>query len=139
MDARACDYCGEMYQPKTKASRFCEAKCRVAFHKADKAGRPIPAQVAPPLLDKPKRTDIADRLEKELVKLGVDHLYQASVVLRLAEQLDGGGSVGPAFVSLSKELDRQVDALRLKADLPDDPVRLIVAAVQEKQTHLHAV
>lgn len=137
---RPCDFCGQQYEAKTKASRFCEVKHRVAFHEHTKAGKPVPAaDLTARASEKPKRTEVADRLERELRELGVFDHYEAATVLYLAEQLDSGAMVGTAFVSLSKELDRRVDALRLKADRPDDPVRLILTAVEDKQAHLHAV
>lgn len=141
MDTRACDYCGVTYQPKTERSRFCKPDHRAANSKAKKAGRPVPAakQAATQQGGSARNTDIADRLARELTELGVADKYEAAVVVGLARQLDSGVVTGAAYVSLSKEVDRRVDALRLKAVRPDDPVRLILTAVEEKQAHLHAV
>lgn len=135
---RACDFCGETYEAKTKTSRFCEVKCRVANHEAKKAGKPVPA-AAKPKREPQRSTDVADRLERELTELGVIDQYEAAIVIGMAKQLDSGVMVGTAYVSLSKEVDRRVDALRLKAERPDDPTRLIRERVVEKQAHLHAV
>jgi hypothetical protein len=62
--------------------------------------------------------------------------YEGRVALGIAAQLDRGTVVGAAYASLSKELDRRVDALRLKAERPGDPVRRISEALAEKRTHL---
>lgn len=138
---RACDYCGESYEAKTKQSRFHAPKCRVAMHEARKTGRPVPAtsQAAAPAAKPDRNTDIADRLARELTELGVDGQYEAAVVVGLARQLDSGVVTGAAYVSLSKEVDRRVDALRLKAVRPDDPTETILGRVEEKQAHLRAV
>lgn len=135
---RTCDFCGDLYEPKTKASRFCKDQHRVSFHKANKAGRVIPAEAATaPAV--PAKTDVADRLKRELVTLGVFEQYEAAVVVQMAEQLDSGKIVGTAYVSLSKEVDRRVDALRLKAVRQDDPAQQVLGRVEEKKALLHAV
>lgn len=134
---RACDYCGEMYEAKTKQSRFHAPKCRVAMHEARKTGRPVPAASRAAAPAKPDRnTDIADRLARELTELGVDGQYEAAVVVGLARQLDSGVVTGAAYVSLSKEVDRRVDALRLKAPKPDDPAVVIRERFEEKRLRL---
>lgn len=84
-------------------------------------------------------TEVADALGQELQRLGVAHLYEARIALRLAGQLDDGSQRGAGFVSMSKELDRRVDALRLKSPAPDDPGVAITAAVQERRDRLRAV
>lgn len=132
---RPCDFCGNQYEAVRKNSRFCETKHRVAYAKAKQSGRPVPAE-QPTAPAEPASTDVADRLERELRKLGVFDAYEAGVVLLMAQQLDSGRHSGAAFVSLSKEVDRRVDALRLKAERPDDPTRVIRDRVEEKQAHL---
>lgn len=136
---RPCDFCGQPYEALRKNSRFCETKHRVAYAAAMKTGRPVPAQTSTATPPPPTSTDVADRLERELRELGVFDQYEAGVVLLMAEQLDSGRHSGAAFVSLSKEVDRRVDALRLKAERPDDPLVAIRATVHEKQSHLRAV
>lgn len=135
---RPCDFCGDIYEAVRKNSRFCQVKHRVAFHEYAKTGKAVPAErEAKPSV--PQSTDVADRLERELRELGVFDHYEAGVVLLMAQQLDSRQHSGAAFVSLSKEVDRRVDALRLKAERPDDPVRLILTAVEDKQAHLRVV
>jgi len=133
---RACDYCGETYEAKTKQSRFHAPKCRVAMHEARKTGKPVPAATAAPAAKPDRNTDIADRLARELTELGVDGQYEAAVVVGLARQLDSGVVTGAAYVSLSKEVDRRVDALRLKAPKPDDPAVVIRERFEEKRLRL---
>lgn len=132
---RPCDFCGQPYEALRKNSRFCETKHRVAYAAAMKTGRPIPAVTQAAAIE-PMSTDVADRLERELRKLGVFEKYEAAIVVGMAKQLDSGAMVGTAYVSLSKEVDRRVDALRLKAERPDDPTRVIRERVEEKQAHL---
>lgn len=142
MQQRACDFCGGMYTPKTERSRFCTDNHRAENGKYKRAGKPVPAATrhAQSQAPKPERnTQIADRLTRELTELGVFDQYEAAVVVGLARQLDSGVVTGAAYVSLSKEVDRRVDALRLKAVRPDDPVRQILTAVEDKQAHLRAV
>lgn len=136
---RPCDFCGRPYEALRKTSRFCETKHRVAYAAAMKAGRPIPAVTQAGVPAEPMSTDVADRLERELRELGVFEKYEAAIVVGMAKQLDSGAMVGTAYVSLSKEVDRRVDALRLKAERPDDPLVAIRATVHEKQAHLRAV
>lgn len=129
---RQCDCCGDPYEAKTKRSRFCSTNCRVAY---SRGARPTaPATPGPPV-----STKVADALVQDLTTLGVVETYEAAIAIGMAKQLDSGTVQGSAYVSLSKEVDRRVDALRLKAEKPDDPVRLILGAVEEKQSHLRAV
>jgi hypothetical protein len=128
VDPRACDACGTIYQPKRATSRFCpnNGACRVAY----KRGKRPPVE-APPVGD--DEDAIAPALREEFEELGVLKHYEARTALKLARQLDSGAIVGSAFTSLSKELDRRVDALRLKGDLPnDDPGQAIQERFQEK-------
>lgn len=127
---RACDKCGDEYEAKTARSRFCDVNCRTAFHKAEKAGvvQQLPPSPGAGPTGPPDDELIAPALRAEFDELGVLGLYEARTALRLARQLDSGVIVGAPFTSLSKELDRRVDALRLKAVRPDDPA----AAVKER-------
>lgn len=87
----------------------------------------------------PACTEVADALGRELAALGLADHYEARIAVQLAGQLDDGSVRGAGFVSLSKELDRRVEALRLKAERPDDPTKRVHAAVEEKRAHLKAV
>lgn len=138
---RACDLCGEVYEAKRATSRFHAPKCRTAWAKgARPRAKPAPAPAAPAAAaEKPEYPKAAEMLARELNDLGVLESFEAAAVLILARQLDSGVIVGAAAVSLSKEIDRRADALRLKADLPDDPVQKLVGAVEDKQKHLRAV
>jgi hypothetical protein len=138
-DPRACDYCGTAYQPKTAKSRYCHPNHRVAAYKAAKAGRPMPARLGPPMGGppaadprQPPSTQVADAITRELEQLALADTYEGTVAIGLAKQLDSGVIVGSAYVSLSKELDRRVDALRLRAPRPDDPAQVARAQVEEK-------
>ena len=130
--ARVCDLpgCRESLEGMHAKRRFCSDAHRKES-KRKPAGRATPARKA--------GTVIADRLRVELEKLGVLDSYEAQTTLGIAEQLDAKIVQGAAYVSLSKELDRRVDALRLTAERPDSPVLLLQGRVAEKQSHLRAV
>lgn len=128
---RQCDLCGKTYEAKRATSRFCEPKHRTAWAKG---ARPSAAAPAPRPDDDSE--NIAPALRAEFDKLGVLEMYEARTALRLARQLDSGTIVGAAFTSLSKELDRRVDALRLKGDLPGDPGQAIEERFEEKRLRL---
>lgn len=138
---RLCDACGDPYEAKTRRSKFCSTACRVAKSRerhraaadADRA-QDAPASVGEPR--QPPSTKVKDQLLAELLRLGVAETYEASIAVGIAKQLDAGVVVGAAFVSLSKELDRRVDALRLKAERPDDPVVRIRGALEEHRLRL---
>jgi hypothetical protein len=108
--------------------------CRVANHRGKPPTRPAPdsAQAAIPLAS----AKVSAALESELSKLGVADTYEAAVALGLARQLDSGTVVGAAYVSLSKEIDRRVDGLRLRAELPEDPARDVRERLEAKRLRL---
>jgi hypothetical protein len=87
----------------------------------------------------PASTAVEDALAAELRQLGVYESYEGIVAINLAKQLDNGSVRGAAYASLSKELDRRVDALRLKAVRPDDRVKRIASAIEDKRSKLRAV
>lgn len=82
---------------------------------------------------RPTSTHVADALRVELDDLGVADTYEGVVALGIAEQLDAGSAVGTAYASLSRELDRRVDALRLKAVRKDDPAVVVRGLFAEKR------
>lgn len=126
---RACDLCGELYEAQRSTSRFHAPKCRVAWAKG---ARPA-AELPPP---PPPSTKVGDALAVELQQLGVAESYEGVVALGLARQLDNGTITGTAYVSLSKELDRRVESLRLKAERPDDPAKAIKDRLVDKKLRL---
>lgn len=130
--SRVCDLagCRESLEGMHPSRRFCSDAHR-------KEAKRKPAAKATP--QRKGGTAIADRLRIELEKLSVLDSYEAQTTLGIAEQLDAKIVQGAAYVSLSKELDRRVDALRLTAEQPDSPVVQIQARVAEKQSHLRAV
>lgn len=139
---RACDSCGDPYEAQTKRSRFCSDRCRVAQHYAKKSGK-TPAPTAtlstaacPSVAGSADDEKIAPALRGEFEKLGVLGMYEARTALGLARQLDSGTIVGAPYTSLSKELDRRVDALRIKAEKPDDPAAAVKGRLQEKRLRL---
>lgn len=79
---------------------------------------------------------VGDALRVELEKLEVADSYEGQVALGIARQLDNGTVAGAAYASLSKELDRRVDALRLKAEKADDPTRVVKGRFAEKRAAL---
>lgn len=83
-------------------------------------------------------TEVADALGAELERIGLAGTYEGRVAMGIASQLDHGNVVGAAYASLSKELDRRVDALRLKAEMPDDPARVLRERVEGKRAHLRS-
>lgn len=133
MAIRLCEFCGGSLEGRRGNARFDTEACRKAFKR-----RPAAAVASAPPAE-PASTDVADALLKELTVLGLAETYEAAIAIKTARQLDNGTIVGTAFTSLSKELDRRVDALRLKAERPDDPVRAIRDSVADKQSHLRAV
>lgn len=134
---RPCDSCGDAYEAQTKRSKYCSTACRVAAtraRQAEAARADAEGTVVEPAA--PPSTKVADALRAELAKLEVDATYEGTIAIGIAKQLDGGHVVGSAYVSLSKELDRRVEALRLKAPRPADPAAQAKAAVQEKRLRL---
>lgn len=85
---------------------------------------------------RPPCTKVSDALLLELQKLNLVDTYEGQIALGLAAQLDDGSVKGAAYVSLSKEVDRRVAALRLKAERPDDPVKLRSEAVDARRANL---
>jgi hypothetical protein len=135
---RPCDFCGETYEAKTAKSRFCKPDHRVQHHKYTKQGKALPA-VAAQQPATPPNTDVADRVMRELEELDLMGRYEAAVVIGVAKQLDSGAVSGTAYVSLSKEVDRRMEVLRLSVVPADDPTKVIQERVAEKQAHLRAV
>ncbi len=128
---RTCVQCGKTYTPKRSDSKTCGPTCR------SRKARGLPPTVgAKTIPTGTVSTDIAGLLQTDLTKLGVFDSYEARTALGIALQLDEKVVQGAAYVSLSKELDRRVDALRLKAERPDDPTRVIRERIEEKQQHL---
>lgn len=132
MASRTCDLagCETSLEGMHVARRFCSDAHR-------KQSKHSPAVVARDP-GAPVETGVADALRAELEALDVAGTYEGRVALGIAAQLDRGVVAGAAYASLSKELDRRVDALRLKADLPDNPVAVIGASVEGKRSHLRS-
>lgn len=128
---RVCETCGESIEGTHTLRRYCDAACKQAAHR--KAHR-APAREA----GRPRSSLVADALRAELDKLGVAASYEGQIALGIAAQLDGGTVVGAAYASLSKELDRRVEVLRLKAERPDSPVGQAASTFAEKRTHLRS-
>jgi hypothetical protein len=82
------------------------------------------------------RPNVGEALRTELEALGVADTYEGRVALGIASQLDNGTVAGAAYASLSKELDRRVDALRLKAVRTDDPAVVVKDRFAEKRAKL---
>lgn len=135
---RACDLCGEVYEAKRATSRFHHPRCRKAWatgkRPKDLAVTPPPPSSTGPVLD-----GVVDRVTQELTALGVVNHTEAGIVIGIAKQLDSNTIIGTAYVSLSKEFDRRLDALRLKADRPDDPAAAVRERVAAKRAELRAV
>lgn len=131
---RACDSCGDSYEAKTRRSKFCSTACRVAacrVRHAEAAQADAAGTVVEPTA--PPSTKVGDALRAELRDLQVDGTYEGTIAIGIAKQLDGGHVLGTAYVSLSKELDRRVHALRLKAVRPDDPAAAVRLRLVEKR------
>ena len=128
--ARVCDLagCDVSLVGMHPSRRFCTDTHR-------KAAKRKPSVAHPP---RPVSTAVLDALSKELEELEVADTYEGRIALGIAEQLDRGTVVGTAYASLSKELDRRVDALRLKADRPDEPVRVVTDSFESKRAHLRS-
>lgn len=137
---RRCDECGEPYEAKRARSRFCGVNCRNAYGRRPAEQRaaagPPAGSIAAGLPLVARSTTIADRLQAELEKLGVGGRYEAGIVVGLAEQLDQRAVTGAAYVSLSKEVDRRVEALRMAAERPDDPAVAIQHRLEQKRLRL---
>lgn len=126
---RRCAFCSAEFEASPGSrQRYCGSTCRA--RKAE--GKPAPVKRKRTRA----RTEVADALRTELVELGVADSYEGRVALGIAEQLDAGTVVGAAYASLSKELDRRVDALRLKAERGDDPTKVIRGRLEEKRAQL---
>jgi hypothetical protein len=131
---RACDNCAVDYEAKRPASRFCSSACRTAWSRRPKTAATGKVPKAAP--QRSASTKVADALRRELEQLGVADLYEGAVAVGIAGQLDSGTVVGAAYASLSKELDRRVDALRMRADRPDDPAQAVVDRFEDKRQSL---
>ena len=124
---RVCETCGESLEGTHPRRRYCDAACKQAgFRKAHRA---------PARSSGARSSLVADALRVELEKLGVVASYEAQIAVGIAGQLDSGTVVGAAYASLSKELDRRVDALRLSAERKDSPAQAALAA---KRAHLRS-
>lgn len=133
------------------AKRLCKCGCGESLEGLDKrrqflndthrkqVGRGIAPGAKSEQLTGPVSTEIADRYRQEFSDLGVLNTGEAQIVLGMCVQLDAGDIRGSAYVSLSKEVDRRVDALRLRGDRPDSKVSQLRESVVEKQSHLRAV
>lgn len=130
---RACDSCRDPYEAKTARSRFCSTACRMAASRARAAGS---GSSEPVDLPPPPTPAVGAKLAAEFQQLGVADTYEAGMALWLAGQLDSGTITGTAGVSMSKELDRRVDILRLRAELPHDPAREIRERLEGKRLRL---
>lgn len=135
---RACDLCGTVYEAKRATSRFHAPKCRKAWATGARP-KPAPVAPAPPAPTGPVLDGVVDRVTQELTALGVVNHTEAGIVIGIAKQLDSNTITGTAYVSLSKEFDRRLDALRLKADRPDDPAAAVRERVEAKRAELRAV
>lgn len=130
---RECDLCGKPYEAKRANSRFCEPKHRTAWAKGVRPAAQLPSTDAS---STPPKPDVGAKLAAEFRTLGVEGTYEAGMALWLAGQLDTGTITGTAGVAMSRELDRRVDALRLRAELPNDPARDIRERLEDKHLRL---
>lgn len=133
---RACDLCGTLYEAKRATSRFHEPKCRVAWAKGKRPTAQPSTPSAPRASTAPVLDGVADRVTQELTRLGVVDHTEAGIVIGIAKQLDSNAIIGAAYVSLSKEFDRRLDALRLKAERVDDPARVVKDRLEAKRLRL---
>lgn len=132
---RSCDLCLTRYEANHPSSRFCSGRCRTAWKRGKRPTTIVPAAA----LSQPPSTastHVSEALERELRELGVAQSYEGVVALGLARQLDNGTITGTAYVSLSKELDRRVESLRVKAERPEDPARAAKDAIAEQRAQL---
>ena len=126
MAARLCVCgCGRYFEAATSRRKYFSSSCR-----ARKSKGQLPSPAVPEV---PASTDVGDALLVELQKLKVDDTYEGRVALGIARQLDRGTVQGAAYSSLSKELDRRVDQLRLKAEREDDPTKVVKGRLAEKR------
>lgn len=134
---RACDSCGDPYEAPTRRSKYCSTACRMAASRARHA-EAARADAAGTVVEPsaPVSTKVGDALRTELEKLQVAGTYEGTIAIGIAKQLDSGAVVGTAYVSLSKELDRRVEALRTKAERPGDPAAAAKASIREKRLRL---
>ena len=125
---RACETCGASLEGRRPAARFCDASCRMRKRRHPE----IAAAVAPVEVS----TAVADALIEELERLDMAASYEGRVAVGIARQLDNGTVVGAAYASLSKELDRRVETLRVKAERGDDPAKVVKGRLEEKRARL---
>lgn len=126
---RACDCCAKLYEAKRETSRFCHVNCRTAYSR----GKRPPTELPKPPDEAPGRHRVANALRRELESLGVAESYEGEIALGLADQLGNGTITGTQYVSLSKELDRRVESLRMKAERPDDPAKALRDELAERR------
>ena len=96
---RACDRCGRSYEAKSKLSKFCSARCRMAASRAGGSVVPI----------RPKSDDHegpnAAAYRAKLEELGCVDSAQGVHLLTLARRLDASDrETGNSTASLSREM-----------------------------------
>lgn len=127
MAARLCACgCGRYFEAKSSRRKYFSSTCRARKSEGKTVTPATPTPAA--------STDVADALQTELTELGVADSYEGRVALGIARQLDNGTVQGAAYSSLSKELDRRVDTLRLKAERADDPTKVVKGRLAEKRS-----
>lgn len=129
MARRCCETCGRSIEGKRPAARFCSDTCRKRVARS-------PGSAAAAVIEDQGATEVADALRLEIETLGVGAMYEARIALGIASQLDNGTVLGAAYASLSKELDRRVEALRMKVERPDDPAKAVKERLAEKRLRL---
>lgn len=133
MAARVCACgCGRSLDGRRADAKFFSSSCRSKTALRRSHVPPASATQVPP------STDVADALATELAELEMATSYEGCVALGIARQLDNGAVQGAAYSSLSKELDRRVDALRLKAERKDDPAKVVKGRLEEKRAAMSA-
>lgn len=89
------------------------------------------------LPERPARTVISDAVRVEIEQLGVGESYESALTLGIAGQLDREPVGGAAYAALSRELDRRVDLLRVRALAKNgDATASSRASVAEKRLRL---
>lgn len=105
---RACDSCGENYEAKRPASRFCTTNCRVRYANGHQSAAAEPD-------GQPSMCALEESTRAELV--AVDRVGSATgqLALVLARRIDSGRDTGAGLASLARQLRDTLAAATVNA------------------------
>lgn len=115
---KACDQCGDQFEPVRDGHRFCSRRCRVQFHRR---ATPADADAVVPGINR-----IAEVTEKELRRLRKLDTVTGQQALIVARRMCSMKDTAASIAAASRELDRLM--LRLAAGGAGQPEDQLAAA-----------